>query len=103
MKDIYVRTLKEKYAGYGNLTCLEVINHLKANYYKITLADLKLNTACMNAPQNINEPFESIIEQIETTVVFSDAGKFPYTPEQVVTTTYNLIFATRYFTDACCR
>ena len=33
MEDIYVRSLKEKYVGYGNLTCLEVIDHLKANYY----------------------------------------------------------------------
>ena len=45
IEDIYVRALKEKYVRYGKLPCLEAIYHLKANYYKITLADLKINTA----------------------------------------------------------
>ena len=103
VEDIYVRHLKEKYVGYRNLTCLEVINHLKANYYKVTLTDLKDNTAHMNAPHNINEPFESINEKIETAVDFTAAGKVPYTPYQVVTTTYYLIFAMGYFTAVCCR
>ena len=34
--EIYVRPLKDKYVIYGNLTCLEVIDHLKENYCKIT-------------------------------------------------------------------
>ena len=37
VEDIYVKSLKEKYVGYGNLNCLKVINRLKANYNKITL------------------------------------------------------------------
>ena len=68
VEDIYVRVLKEKYFRYGKLPCLEVIYRLKANYYKITPAKLKLNIARMNAPNNINEPFKSIIKQIETAV-----------------------------------
>ena len=67
----------------------------------MTPADLKLNTACMNALRNINEPFESIIKQIEMAVDFADARKVPYTLEQVVTMAYELIFATGYFTNAC--
>ena len=63
-----------------------MIDHLKANYYKITPADLKHKTAKMNAPHNINYPFESIIEKVETAVDFADAGKVLYTPDQVVTT-----------------
>ena len=86
VEDIYIRELREKYVGYGNLTCLKVINNLKANYYRITPADLKLNTVRMNAPNNINEPFKSIIEKIEMDQDFSDAGKALYRPEQVVTT-----------------
>ena len=77
IEDIYVRALREKYVGYGKLTCMEVIDHLKANYYKITPADLKHNTARMNAPHNIYEPFESIIKQIETSIEFADARKVP--------------------------
>ena len=57
--------------------------------------------AGMNVPHNINEPSESIIDKIETAVDFSDALKVPYTPDQFVTTAYNLIFDTGYFTNAC--
>ena len=32
--------------------------------------DHKLNTVEMNAPHNINEPFEMIIDQIETAIDF---------------------------------
>ena len=103
MEDIYASVLKEKYVGYGNLSCLEEINHLKSNYYKITPVDLKLNMERMNVPHNINKLFGSIIEHIETTVDFAKAIKFLYTPEQVVTVSYNLIFATGYFTDVCCQ
>ena len=103
VEDIYVRSLKEKYVGYRNLTCLEVIDHLKMNYYKITPAELKLNTVQMNVTHNINDPFESIIEKIETDVDFVDAGKITYTPEKVVTTAYDPIFAMGYFTDVCCQ
>ena len=103
VEDIYARSLKDNYVGYGNLICLDMIDYLKANYYKITLACLKHNSAQMNAPHNINDPFESVIEKIETAVYFSDNGKVPYTPEQVVTTAYNQIFATGYFVDACLR
>ena len=54
----------------------------------------------MDAPQYSNDPFGSIIKHIETAVEFDDAGKVPYTPEQVQTTTYDLIFAMGYFTNA---
>ena len=63
VEDIYLRALREKYIGYKNITFLEVINHLKANYYNITSANLNINTARMNVPHNINELSESIIEQ----------------------------------------
>ena len=72
-----------------------MIYHLKANY--------KHNMARMNMPYNINEPFESIIKQIETVVDFANAGKVPYMPEQVATIASNLIFAMGYFTNACRR
>ena len=38
--------------------CLDVIDHLKANYYKIILVELQLNMAGMNAPHNIIKTFE---------------------------------------------
>ena len=57
-----------------------MIDHLKDNYYNINLVDLKLSTPRMNAPHNINKPFETIIDQIKTEINFSDSGKSPYMP-----------------------
>ena len=70
VKDIYVRYLKKNYIVYGNHMCLEVINHIKANYYKITSEDLKLNMERMKALHNINE---TIIYQINTAIDFAAA------------------------------
>ena len=81
VEDIYVSSLKEKYVRYGNLTCLEVIDPLKANYYTITPSYLKLNTARMNVQHNINNPFESIIDKIDTAVEFADTINVLYIPE----------------------
>ena len=71
-----------------------MIYNLTSNYYKTPPADLKLNMTKMNAPHNTKKPFETIIDQIKTAVHFSGAGKVPYTPEQVMTTSYDLIFVT---------
>ena len=79
IEDIYVRDLKKEYTGYRNHICLQVINNLKANYYKINPEELKINTARMNTPYNINEPFKTIIDNINTAIDLSDARKFPYT------------------------
>ena len=59
-----MRILKAKYISYGNLSCLEVITHLDSNYYKITPAYLKESSACMTSAYNVNQPFETIINQI---------------------------------------
>ena len=64
--------------------------------------DLKLNTAQMNAPHSINELFVIIINQIEIATDFANSIKVPYIPEQVVTTSYGLIFVVGYLANAYC-
>ena len=78
-----------------------MIDHIKAKYYKITPSDLNINMARMNATHDINKPFYSVTEQIETAVDFANAGKVLYTKDQVATTAYDLIFDMGYFTDVC--
>ena len=55
----------------------------------------------MNAPHNINEPFNTIIDHIEMAIEFDNSRKVPYMPKQLVTTAYDLIFVTGYFTNTC--
>ena len=89
--------LKSKYVAYGNLSCLEVITPLKSNYYKISTIDLKENAACMTSAYTGNQQLEMIIKHIKKPVNFSDAVRVPFTPKQVVTTAYYLIFSDRVF------
>ena len=93
--------LKAKYVAYGNLSCLEVITHLKRNYYKTTPTSLKEKSSCMTYVYDANQPLKTIINQIKTVVNFSDTGRVPYTPKHVSTTAYDLIFSTGYFTNSC--
>ena len=101
IENIYGRSLKKKYIRYGNHTCLQVINHLKDNYCKITPADLKLNNKKINSPHNTNKLFKTIINQIKTVIYFYDDRKVPYTLEQIVATAFNIILVSDYFTNAC--
>ena len=99
---IYVRALHNNYTGNRNHMCLQVIDELKANYQKITPWGLKMNTAKTNVPHNINKQFKTIIGQIETSIDFANISKIPYAPEQAMTASYDLIFITGYFNNACC-
>ena len=60
---------------------------------------LKENSARMKSYYDVNQPYETLINQIKTVVDFDNARIFPYTLEQAVTTAYDLILSTRYFTD----
>ena len=100
--NIDTHALKAEYVAYGNLGFLGVITHLKSNYYKISPVSLKDNAACITAAYDINQSFGTIFDQIEMSVDFSGTRKVTYTPYQVATTAYDLIFSIRYFTDACC-
>ena len=41
--ETYVRSLRNKYIGYANITTLEMITHLYSSYAKITESDLEAN------------------------------------------------------------
>ena len=89
-----MHALKFKYFAYGNLSFLEVINHLKSNYNMITPTVLKDNSDCMKYTYDSNQPLEMVNDQIETAVDFNAAVRVPFAPEQVVTTAYDLILST---------
>ena len=78
-----------------------MITHLKSNYYKINLAAQKENTALMTSAYDINQIFKIVINQIKMAVNFTNAGRVSFTPNQVATTAYNMIFSDGHFTDSC--
>ena len=96
--NIYTCALKANYIAYGNISCLKVIIHLNSNYYRINPTSLKENSNYITSAYVVNQPFETVIDQIKTATDFTDAGRVPFTPKQVATTDYNLIVLTRYLT-----
>jgi hypothetical protein len=55
----------------------------------------------MKQPYNPNEAIETLFHQIEESIDVADAAGAPYTPSQIVAISYNLIFGTGMFPEAC--
>jgi hypothetical protein len=59
-------------------------------------------TARLTAPWDPTTPFEHLIDQVEDTMELADAGNQPFfSPNQVVNTTYTLVFNTGLYFDKC--
>lgn len=97
VEPIYLRAIRDKYVGFGNLTILEMLTHLYSSYAKITPADLEKNDARMKAPYDANDPPELLIQQVQDGVDYAAHADCPYSPEQVVTIAYNLVNQTGIF------
>lgn len=52
-------------------------------------------------PWDINQPFETLVEQIDDAIDYATAGETPYTTEQILTNAYNLVRQTGMLEDAC--
>jgi len=95
----FIRSKRNKYVGYANVTTLQLLNHLYENYAKITRNNLCENDQRMNTAYDPNNPIEVLIDQIEDAINFAATGNVPYTPKQIVNVAYNLVFHTRVFND----
>jgi hypothetical protein len=98
---MYLATLRLPYVGLGTRTPLQILAHLYTNYAKITPADLEANNRAMKTPCDVNQPIEVMYQQIEEAIEFASAGQTPYSPEQVLSIAYQLVFRTGIFTDDC--
>jgi hypothetical protein len=98
---MYLATLRLPYIGLGTRTPMELLTHLYTNYAKITPADLDKNDVAMKQPCDVNQPIEILYKQIEDSIEFAAAGQTPYSPEQVLSIAYQLVFRTGIFVDDC--
>ena len=55
----------------------------------------------MDTPWDPNTPFKNVIDQIKEAVEFADSANQPFTPEQILTKAYNLVYATGLYKDKC--
>jgi hypothetical protein len=98
---IYIRELKHRITGFANITTATILAHLYRTYGNITAHDLDENDKRFKQPFNVNQPFQSIIQQIDEAVDYAIAGETPYTSEQIVTNAYNLVYNTGMFPESC--
>jgi hypothetical protein len=98
---MYLATLRLPYVGIGTRTPLQILAHLYSNYAKISPADLDANDRAMKQPCDVNQPIEVMYTQIEEAIEFASAGQTPYSPEQVLSIAYQLVFRTGIFADDC--
>ena len=98
VNDMFVRSLRNIYIGYANVTTLELITYLYTVYAKISAADLEANNTRMKVPYDVNLPINTFFDQIGDAVEFATAGNAPFTPVQVVNTAYNVIFIQAFLT-----
>jgi hypothetical protein len=71
------------------------------NYGRITPNDLDENDKRFKKQWDANQPFEALVEQIDDAMDFASAGQAPYTPAQIVSNAYNLVFNTGLYPEAC--
>jgi hypothetical protein len=101
VEEAYIRSLRDKYIGYANVTTLDILSHLYQTYARITQGELEENDTKMKQQWDPNQPFEILVDQIEDGVAFAAAGNMPYTTPQIVNTAYNILFRTGMFNDEC--
>jgi len=99
--EMFIRSLQTKYLGYLNVSTREILDHLYAQYARISASDLQDNDVTFKKPYDPNLPIETLFDQIENCIDFAAAGLSPYSTEQVTNNAYQLIFATGMFFDDC--
>ena len=85
---MYVRSIRHRYAGYGQTSTQQLLAHLYAVYANILPADLQTNDVKLHAPYNANHPVKNLFDQVENAVEYAAAGNTPYNPDQVVTVSF---------------
>ena len=90
--EIFIRSLRHRYVGYGTTTTSTILEYLYATYANILSADLQDNDARLQVPYNSNLHIEALIDQVEDAVEYAAAGNTPYSPLQVFGIAYQFIF-----------
>ena len=97
----YIRAREHRITGFANVTTLDLLNHLFFTYGRITPCDLEENDKRFKKQWDTNQPFETLIDQIEDAIDFASAGQTPYSASQIVANAYNLVFNTGLYPEAC--
>lgn len=97
----YTEALNNADYGFTNVTCLQMLTHLKTEYGKISIAERDANQARMSAPWHPPTPIESLFKQLTEGMRLAAAGDEPLVDSQVARIGYNIMQRTGVFNEAC--
>ena len=64
VEEMYVRSLRHRYAGYGQTSTHQLLDHLYATYVNISPADLQANDMKLRATYDRNQLVENLFDQV---------------------------------------
>jgi hypothetical protein len=99
--DAYLNALSDEIVGYANCTSLQLLIHLLTYYAMIATIELTQNYERLNTPYDLNQPIETLFQQIQDARAFAVAGGQPYGAARFFNVAHTLVFNTGLFPDAC--
>ena len=99
--DMYLKGITDRNVGLAHITIRDILAYLFQNYGNITQYDIEENDKKLKEKWDANTPIEMLFDQIEDAQDFAAAAGQPYSNNQLLTTAYNLVYATGLFFDDC--
>ena len=90
ISEAYFRSFKNKYTGYANVNCLDILTHLWNRYGVLQDFEEQENDLRMKQPITAETLFDDFVEQIET-AVDGVATQITYTREQIVSIAFTSV------------
>jgi hypothetical protein len=98
---LYIEDLLDDTIGWGNTTCLQLLDHLWETYGTITATELEANLATMKEPWNTKSPIQTVFTQLKDAIAFSRAGQDPISTATAIRAGYTIISNTGLFETSC--
>jgi hypothetical protein len=98
---LYIEDLLDDTIGWGNTTCLQLLDHLWETYGTITAAELEANLATMKEPWNTKSPIQTVFTQLKDAIAFPRAGQDLISTATAIRAGYTIISNTGLFETSC--
>ena len=99
--DMYLKGITDRNVGLAHVTIRDILAFLFPNYGNIMQYDIEENNKKLKEKWDANTPIEMLFDQIDDAQDFAVAAGQPCTNNQLLTTAYNLVYATGLFFDDC--
>ena len=99
--NMYLKGITDRNVGLAHITIRDILAFQFQNYGNNTQYDIEENDKKLKEKWDANTPIEILFDQIDNAQDFAAAAGQPYTNNQLITTAYNLVYATGLFFDDC--